>query len=169
MDILYQSIVTRLQNEVPELLWIDMECGQLEFPEENYPVQFPALLIDISETQWSSVGNGVQVGDVTVQIRVAFDIYEDTHADAPDIETALQRLQLMNKIHSKLHNFEGKILPDGSDTHFNKMERIRTSSERRDDGLKVFTMLYTLNMRDQHAMPPRQGVNPNPVPVKVSI
>ena len=157
MDILFKSIATRLEQEVPELRWIDWEQGQIDMNlEKTYPLQFPAVLIDFTNINWSSIKHGVQDGEVTVLIKVVFDIYEDLNNHAPDRDMALSRLELLKKIHKALHNFAGEILPDNNngfeDSHFNRLERTSTSSERRDDGLKVINMLYVTLLRDQSGM-----------------
>jgi len=159
MDILYLSLLTRLKNEVPELLWIDEEKGQLEFPKEEYPVQFPCCLIDIQNIKWETQGKRQQEGDCLIRFRIGFDIYEDTHKDAPDIQTGLERLKLLNKIHSTLHCFGGFSLPDTVnvgqfiDKHFKRLVRLNTASEKRQNGLKVYSMDYMTNILDVYAQP----------------
>jgi hypothetical protein len=158
MDILYKSLLTRLKDNIPELIWIDEETGQLETPEESYPVQFPCALINIREIDWDSLGKNTQTGDVIIEFRIGFYILEDTHKDAPDMDTALTRLKLLNKIHKYLHCFGGFILPVPGhantfyDSHFKKLIRIRTTSEKRQDGLRVYNMEYKSNMKDINAV-----------------
>lgn len=164
MDLLFKSICDRLAAKVPEARWIDWEQGQLELPAENLPVQFPCILIDIQDIPWTNVGDNVQVGDVTIQVRTAFDIYEDLYTvdgePNPTLDQALERLKLINKIYSCLQGFEGGIIPvpdsdpvTYQDNHFNKLNRTRTFTEKRDDGYKVIAMTFVTNMRDQNAMP----------------
>jgi len=146
MDRLFQQIQLHLTTNVPELKWIDLDQGQLEIPEEQYPVQFPACLIEFPNVpSWQSLSHGLQIGDATITFRIAFDIYNDTHKDAPDIDAALSKLQLINKIHKHLHYFEGD--------HFNKLERIASFQEKRQDALTVIIMQYNTNIRDAHAVP----------------
>ncbi len=159
MDILYKSILTQITNKVPEILWIDEECGQLEFPEKEYPVQFPCILIDIQSIDWTTLGMGTQTGNTLIRLRVCFDIYEDTHKDAPDMDTALTRLKLLNKIHKNIHTFGGMILPVPNhtgqfyDNHFKKLVRKKTTAEKRQDGLRVYTIDYETNLKDTNAYP----------------
>jgi hypothetical protein len=162
MDIIYRSIVKRLQTEIPELRWIDLEGGQLEAPEESYPVQFPAVFIDFPSIQYQSLQRGAQQGIATIAIRVAFDIYEDFHGTAPDIETAANRLQLLNSIHKALHGYSGMALEvkntEGEvtgyeDNYFSRMVRQSMTAEKRSDGLKVYEISFLTNLRDRVAMP----------------
>jgi hypothetical protein len=159
MDILYESLLTRLTNEVPELDWIDEDAGQLENPGESYPVQFPCVLINLQSIKWDSGLKGQQTGNAVISIRVAFKIEEDTHKGAPDIRIPLNRLKLVNKVHTALHGFGGFILPDTAnvgqftDSHFKRLVRSSTVAEKREDGLKVYQMDYLTNIKDVYATP----------------
>lgn len=159
MDILYLSLLRRLEAEVSELKWIDEESGQLELPEESYPVQFPCILIDIQNIKWETQGKRQQYGDCLLRFRIAFDIYEDTHKNAPDLQTALNRLKLVNKIHTALEHFGGFILADPDnvgqyfDKHFKRLVRVNTATEQRQDALKVYAMDYMTSIFDVYAQP----------------
>jgi len=161
MDIIYRSIVKRLQTEIPALRWIDLEGGQLEAPDENYPVQFPAVFIDFPSIQYQSLQRGAQQGNCQVAVRVAFDIYEDFHGTSPDMDAAASRLQLLNSIHKALHGYSGlalEIIQDGAvagyeDNHFAKLVRQSLTSEKRADGLKVYEITFATLIRDRVAMP----------------
>jgi len=171
MDILFESISERLKANVPELNWIDWDWGQLEVLEQEYPIQFPCALIDIQSIDWSNAGNNLLTGNTNINIRVAFDIYEDTHVavgvTAPQREYAFERMKLLNKITSWLQGFGGNILSNGSggyrDNHFNRLNAGRYGSEKREDGLKVITMQFACNLRNNYAMPITTQVTANPV------
>lgn len=155
MNILYQSIVNRLQNKIADRLWIDLEAGQLDMLDESYPVQFPAVFIDLTNCQWHNLGEGRQQGDMTIGIRLALDIYADFHANSPTLANAAQQLKLLNQIHAALHLYGGHQLSDGAggytDTHFGQLMRTGFNTERRADGLRVFNMTYTTAIYDSHA------------------
>jgi hypothetical protein len=159
MDVLYRSLVKRLTDTVgaEQTLWIDLEAGQLEAIDENYPVTFPAVFIDLAECQFKTLGRGLQEGYLNIGIRIAFDVYNDFHGTAPDIETACANLKLINQVHAALHGFGGMTLQleDESyeDNHFSRLQRTGLTTEKRADGLKIFTMTYTTTIRDAYAMP----------------
>lgn len=164
MDIIYRSLVKRLTDTVladlsedDKTLWIDLEAGQLDYQEQNYPVTFPALFIDLSECEYRTLGNGLQEGILTISLRIAFDIYNDFHAASNDYVNAANHLTLINSIHAALHGFGGNVLQDEDenyiDIHFSRLQRTGLTSEKRTDGLKVFTMTYQTTVHDIHAMP----------------
>jgi hypothetical protein len=145
---LFKDIADRLKDQVPELSWIDMEWGQLEIPEESYPVQFDCALISFPDIPWEQLGLNVQEGLVQILIRIGVDMYSDTHtADgitAPDRDLALVKLTLPDKVYKALNGFEGD--------YFEKIVRLRSAEERREDGLKVFNEYFVTKMRDSSAV-----------------
>lgn len=151
MDTIYRSLVKQLQTEVPELRWIDLDGGQLEAPDENYPVQFPAAFIDFRSIQYQQLSRNMQQGIASISVRIAFDIYEDFHGDSPNIEEAANRLRLLHNIYVALHGFSGLILEDESDNHFSKLQRQSMQAERRQDAIKVYDMIFQCAVRDVQA------------------
>jgi hypothetical protein len=146
MDILYQDLLTRLAAQVPDLRWIDYDQGQIDYPAEHYPIDFPAVLIDFENTEWEDIGQQIQGGDVTITFRVVFRLYEDlnNHTPAASRQEGLNKLQLLNTLHKALQGFAG--------VHYNALSRVRQFTEKRDDGLKVVAMQYGTYLTDQHAM-----------------
>lgn len=143
-DQLFTDICDRLNTNVPELNWIDMDWGQLELPEQSYPLQFDACLISFPEIPWDTLTRGAQDGVVNILVKVCVDMYNDTHivnnVTAPDRALAITKLQLVNKIQAALHGFEG--------TYFSKLTRKRSVEEKRQDGLKVFNEYFECRMQD---------------------
>ena len=169
MDILYRSIVKQLQTKVTQPLWIDLEAGQLEAMDENYPMQLPAVFIDLANCQWQDLSDGLQMGLMEINIRLAIDVYHDFHGSSPTLQDAADQLKLINQVHAALHTFGGGIiLADDSETvytdvHFSPLTRTSFNSERRADGLRVFNMTYTTQIYDNHAVPVYTTVQATPV------
>lgn len=143
-DQLFTDICDRLNLKVPELQWIDKDWNQLDLPDQSYPLQFDCCLISFPEIPWDSLTRGAQDGVVSILIKVAVDMYNDTHiaggVTAPDRALAVAKLQLVNKVHAALHGFEG--------AYFSKLTRKRSVEEKRNDGLLVFNEYYETRMQD---------------------
>lgn len=143
-DQLFIDICDRLNTKVPELQWIDKDWNQLNLPDQSYPLQFDACLISFPEIPWNSLTRGYQDGVVSILIKIAVDMYNDTHiaggVTAPDRALAVAKMQLVNKVHAALNGFEG--------TYFSKFVRKRSVEERRNDGLLVFNEYYESRMQD---------------------
>jgi hypothetical protein len=127
--------------------WIDLESGQLEIPLESYPIPFPCVLIDfpVAETQDEAYRN--QQAICTIQIRIAIDLYEDLHMvegnAAPDRAIAIKRLGLITKVHKCLQGYE--------EDFFTPLCRSSIQTEKRDDGIKVFSLFYGCAAKDDSA------------------
>jgi uncharacterized repeat protein (TIGR01451 family) len=150
IDILYAAIRDKIKQDLPAVKWIDLDSGQLDNPEQSYPFPFPAIFIDFPAIDWQDAGERMQDGQVQVSFRIAFRIYDETHGSAPDdsydtFTKAMDALHLMTSIHAKLQGFS-----DGAT--FNRLSRITTTTDRREDGLKVFNMVYACEARDKSAM-----------------
>lgn len=143
-DQLFIDICDRLEAKVPELRWIDKDWNQLDLPDQSYPLQFDACLISFPEIPWDSLTRGAQDGVVNILVKVAVDMYNDTHiangVTAPDRALAIAKMQLVNKVQAALHGFEG--------TYFSKLVRKRSVEERRKDGLLVFNEYYECRAQD---------------------
>jgi len=146
IDTIYKDLLGQLDSRVPDLRWIDYDQGQIDYPAEHYPIDFPAVLIDFENTDWEDLGRQIQGGDITIGFRVAFRLYEDlnNHTPADSRNAGLQKLQLLTTIHKALQGFAG--------ANYNRLSRIRTFTEKRNDGLKVIVMQYATYLTDESAL-----------------
>lgn len=145
MEEIYDELLSRLNTMVADLKWIDQDNGQLDAFKESLPLQFPCCLIDFPSVQWSNTGNYGQLGDTVVQLRVAWNVYEDYNNYTPEAvrEQAKAKYQLLENIHKAVHGFSAET--------FNPLVRLATNTERRSDGLKIVVLQYTTTMYDASA------------------
>jgi len=143
MDIIFNDILTLL-SAIPELKWIDYNDGQLDLPDESYPVLMPCALIDVTNIDWQGASRGAQTGEATITITVAFDIYEDVHSRVSPSHraAALSRLAVLNTIHAALQGRSG--------ANYRALHRTNSATERRNDGLKVIVLTYKTTVTDTH-------------------
>jgi len=145
---LFKEIRDLLNSKVPELKWIDMDWGQLDLPDQSYPLLFDCALIGFPDIDWKTGSRKLQDGDVQILVKIGVDVFNDTYVagniSAPDVQYALSKMQLVDRIFAVLQGFEG--------TFFNKLDRIKSSEDKRQDGLKVFQELYMTRMRDTSAI-----------------
>ncbi len=146
MDVIYANLLALLSTKIPDLNWIDLDQGQIDFPADHYPISYPACLIDFEDTEWEDIGQGMQGGTATISFRIAFRIYQDSnnHTQADSRKAGLDKLKLINTIHATLHGYAG--------TNYNALTRTRQFTEKRQDGLKVVAMQYSTYIKDSSAM-----------------
>ena len=141
---LFIALCNLLEAQVPELRWIDADEGQINASNgQRPPVAFPCALIDMTYLQTESLQAGAEKIRAQFNIRVAFHCCGSTSSAAPEHirEKALERLDVLEKIHRTVQWWN-------YDRHINPMRRQRVTTERRQDGLKVYTMTYETEFID---------------------
>ncbi len=126
MKTIYTAILAQLQQEVPELKWIDLELGQLDTPERP-PVAFPCALIEIGLQAKRNLTDTTQEGQANIGVRLTFDTPMQTAAHSKAREKSLQVYELINKVYKALQGFETE--------HFSALTRIRQQKEKSRHGL----------------------------------
>jgi len=106
MKNVYKSIRDRLA-EIAELRYIELNFGQLEGDDDQYPVHFPAALIDFERIEWGTTTQRIQNGLATVRLTVLFENYNmSSNLQPSDIsDAALTEFTLLNQIQSKLQGY----------------------------------------------------------------
>ena len=148
MKEIYTLIAERLQNEVEDIKWIDLDNGQIDFFEYRSNVDFPAVLINIKFPICENVGtDGTQECDVDIELRCVFNLFDETNIHAPEEvrERALEIFDIMNKIHSCLQNWRN----DGT---CGVLRRTSLTKENRTDGSKVYDLTYRTTYFDNRAV-----------------
>lgn len=158
METLFISVQKRIADGMTDLLIIDEDTGQLEFPDnEGYPVMFPCALINIQQTPWTNAGKGMQMGTATIVVKLAIDCYDDTHYKSGTERKAYYRMLKAKELHKLLHGFAGRIIKDDDetllDTNFSPLSRTLSRDYSRPGGIKVYERTYTTEITDRSAVP----------------
>lgn len=138
---IFTDILERIVG-ISEIRWVDVQEGQLN-TNERPPVAFPCCLVDITYPVCKTLSGGKQQVSVQISLQVAFQCFGQTNTKAPAQvrDRALERLDILDKLHRHLHwwNDNTKLIP---------LMRKRITTERRSDGLKVYTMVYETGFFD---------------------
>ena len=73
------SIARHIQQQLPELGWIDRDRGQLQDPERFNTLLTPAVLLDFSEVEWTGRTRGSQAGAGTLTVQLVTLLPSSTH------------------------------------------------------------------------------------------
>lgn len=158
MEKIYNTIAGRIQVQVPETAWIDLDQGQLGNIQYRAALAFPAVLIDIDFARCDDMGlSGEQVCDANIVLKVVSQAWSETSMQAPAAvrNLGLQHFALLRKIHTALQWW----CP-----HENNLGRLRRTAvrhETRNDGLSVHHMVYTANYYDPASAAPTLTPLPN--------
>ncbi len=96
--------------------FIDQDLGQLETraPSGRYPVEWPAITIDIEDSNFTNMSANTQQGVLNVCIRIGFPAFSSTEMNVPatyknkalyyyDLEDLVQRPQGLGTRHGHHH------------------------------------------------------------------
>lgn len=136
METLYTEIESAIKANVPEIRWIDTDEQQFELYGQDAPIDYPCVLIGFPEATYENTGRLTQIANITVTVRVAFRIYERSHATVPEVfkNVAMKHLNIVQNIMEVLHGLQGE----------NRNMLIRTSFHRNQNpDPKVYTITFS--------------------------
>ena len=132
------KLVAHINEQMPELSMVDEDYGQLENLEDDnrdmYPITFPAVLVENTETEWSNLAGRSQKGDAMFRVRLIIDCYDDTHAECGTQYAVEEREDMRSRLHTILQGF--RPVEDGV------LIRKRSKFFTWYHGIKVYEMTY---------------------------
>lgn len=139
---IYNAVLARLKTEVPDIKWIDLDKGQLDFFGERPPVSFPCALLSFQITQAKNHTKTKQQCQVLITIKVGWNFTKDTHSAKSEavIADSLAYLDLCQTVHEQLQGWCG-------DTFMN-LSRVSMREQQLPDNHKVMTLTYSTLFND---------------------
>lgn len=153
----------RIAEAVPGIRMIDRYIGQ-EQTAIKPALDYPAVLIDIEETDYEEAGEGSQFARATFSVRIMHaNFTKSIQKSKPEVrEKALEDFTLEHKVVSAIHGWAP--VTEGSDGELHQYCEpfIRTgdrSENRNDIGLRVRTVLFTTAWEER--MPEPGTIHPD--------
>lgn len=142
MKFIYEAILARIADQVPELKYIDLDKGQFEV--ERPPVSYPACLISIQIPSTSENHRSNLHKQVMVSFRIGFDFFGNTSSITPEAARldSLAYFDLVEKIETAFQGWD-----DGT-KRFNYFTQMALREERRPD-IKVISIPWKTSYHDQ--------------------
>lgn len=143
------AITERLSEKEPHLKYIDEDWGQLDYYQENPPVKFPCVLLELQQANWRNQSQKVQDGVLSISIRVADIRLSNTSLRAPAVQKdrAAAIWLILQNIHTALHGWRPGRFPE-----FGVLTRVSSRRVKRDDGIREFEVVYTTQCSDSSAV-----------------
>ncbi|GGB14343.1 hypothetical protein [Mucilaginibacter rubeus] len=139
----FSSVQERLAT-IPDLQFIGMDIGQLEWGEENAsPVLFPCVLLGRIDINYTDNKKSIQQGDAILELLLAMA----APGPGPDSgSTAADYFNLEHKINQALHGWCDQ-------QYFNPMSRVRAKNKRRKrTDIRVRALRFGFGFVDDTAM-----------------
>ena len=111
----YKELRDRLLEKMPDLQYVDLQKGQFDNKQKNYPIPLPACLVEFKQVQWSE-STGGQLGDCTISIRLYIDHVTDSFNGAEQEEETIKLLDNLDNIYENMQGYSGE--------NFNPLNRI---------------------------------------------
>jgi len=137
MKTLYLKLV-ELLSEIPELKYIDLNCGQLQ--EEKPPIAYPAVLINLN-ANCSDIDGLFQLYTGTIELTIVCKMLSESNSIAPvDVrERSLKYLELSEKIWKKLQGY--------NDSDLDKITCLTIRDQNIRKGLKTSVQTFETSWR----------------------
>ena len=103
----YKQIRDRLLAEIPKLQYVDLQKGQFNNKQQNYPIPLPACLVEFRPVQWSQ-STGGQLGDCIVSIYLYIDHVTDSFDGAEQEEETINLLDNLDDIYDCMQGYSGE-------------------------------------------------------------
>lgn len=144
MEHLLHNIINHISANMPSLAVVDEDYGQLEAIDndaiDQYPLLFPAVLIDAPQTEWTNIAGNCQKGVVTLRVRLIIDCYDDTHAGSLTTQKIIEREAVRRQLHSLLQGWRA----DDDGALVRQTSRFFTFNH----GIKVYETTYTAEVSE---------------------
>ncbi len=102
----YTEIRNRLLEKLPQLQYVDLQKGQFDKPQQNYPIPLPAALIEIKPKEWSNAATGNQMGETIVSIYLYHDLVTDSFNGAEQEAETIKLLDTQDDVFQALECFD---------------------------------------------------------------
>ncbi|MCL1821934.1 MAG: hypothetical protein FWG22_03830, partial [Prolixibacteraceae bacterium] len=75
---IYKPLRDKARQSLPYLKFIDLQKGQMNTPQQNYPLPLPALLVELGDFRFSNLLEFQQKGDGTISFYLYIDLVSDS-------------------------------------------------------------------------------------------
>lgn len=139
MKNLYNTILSRIAGQVPEIKMVDFDMGQLELLANDVRpgLIFPCCLVDLEYPDCEDAFDGQQLITARITFKLAFEVQHpsDSLTQEARRNSALSIFDAVNKLHVAFQGF--------STDEFSAFSRLSLAPDRRFTGIKVFDAVYS--------------------------
>lgn len=140
---IFLDLQEHIEIEVPEIVFVEQDLGQLGSEDPRKMMSFPGVLIDFPNTGFSNLVGKNQLATPTIAITLALDTYSQTYNLAPKEvkELGLEYLELEQKLYKAIQEWESDYCEGLVRTNAN-------GQNKNDIGLRVRELVFTTQFED---------------------
>jgi hypothetical protein len=147
MDIT-SELVAHLKGTLgTEVRVVEENCGQIENfingLQDQYPIDWPCVLVSSPETAWTQMKPGTQRGNSTLVVTVGFQCYDDDFADV-HATVAAERSRLVHRVAETVAAF----VPSDAAADCSALTRTSSRGIALAGGIKVFESVWTFRQTE---------------------
>lgn len=128
---------------MPWVRHVDLQKGQFDTQDKNYPLPLPCILVEIKPTTWLQNLQKVQLGDTTVSLSLYLDHSSDSLRGSGGEEESLKLMDLMDEIYQKISDLYGPL--------FKRLVRTTDQVTAYKQRMIVFRTDFTTTLWDERA------------------
>lgn len=142
MEDILEHLIDYVGRNFPDAKMVDEDYGQLDILDDpnrdTYPLVYPAVLIDATDTGWSQLKGPHQIGQTTVRVRLIIDCYDDTHYGSTTTSRIHDRVLMRKELH--------KLLQGHRCGETQALIRQNSRFYTQNHGIKVYESSYTVGV-----------------------
>lgn len=141
---LYLEHATMIETKIPEIEWFDLWHNQVNFLTEEHPFPTPAIFASYRTLGISDLGEKVQNVNLQVDFYLYYETFSDTYSQAHNQDSALEFIDIMDKINATFHGTTGE--------NYSKMRRINFAPVDTGNAGNLYRISYSCELVDYSAM-----------------
>lgn len=140
---LYLEHAQLISTKLPEIEWFDLWHNQVNFLTEEHPFTTPAVFASYRTTNTDDLGEKVQKVNLQVDFYLYYETFADTFNGASNQESALEFIDLMDKLNAVFHGTSG--------TNYSEMRRINFAPVDTGNAGNLYRISYSCILIDYSA------------------
>jgi hypothetical protein len=139
----YKEIAERINNNIPEIKWIDLWHEQVSYLTEELPFPTPATFLAFNISDIDDLGLLVQNCNMQVDMYLFFETFGDTFHGSYNQDSATEYLGILTKLHTCFHGVSGIT--------FQSMRRVDMRREESGGAGNLYRISFACNVEDASA------------------
>jgi hypothetical protein len=140
------ALYQRITNQMSQIAYVDLWNNQLETLQEEVPIAFPAIFIELEIAEFSNIAKGVQQAeDSLIRFYLADWKYEESYEGSPDQAEFLNYFDLIDQLQLTMNNWSD---PNNA---FSTLSRTSLTPDNNHQGVITYIIDYKTTIYDDAA------------------